>query len=316
MQVCYNSHINQYGSNSQSIFKKGFEKINENLPYANRAYGIIQNFLKGSLVWNHKATKWIRDHQSTVVKTLTILRLLSFFNLISLLSALPKLFQRAMKELVKDRSRMERSLSGLACIVNISEMIGHLGNLSNALLILASQSPIELFVKMTNPIGIFLGSMNSISRVLLIVKINNVYKKFSGICEQSKKAPIRDKTLAFEEIKKFLTDMKITDFSDVALERNKARLLKQLPKEIAREFQALIKLLGADQPEAAEIGKQLNKITHQFHKNINAETGNLVANLIGIIGITLFSLPVAPFMPFLFFLVRELMRLSLMRYVN
>lgn len=279
------------------------------LPYLNRITAATRHGLNASLKLNHHVTAFIRNNEKKVTKAISSLKFLSILNLVSHLSTLPDIFQRAVQEMTRG-NRLEASLATLGCVVNIGEIVDNASTFINASLTLASGAPIEFLTKLAFPLSIGLVMFNTAVKVLTITKTKNLFKQFSEIN--------LDRTQFVDQgqnqLENFLRSFGITEFTMDSLQGNKNLLLKSLPKKIAVELSEIITILSGEAPNTDRLIIHLNKMTALFNKNLNVEWGHLISNILGAIGLALFAMPVAPFLPFAFLFLREMFRLSVQLY--
>lgn len=290
-----------------SSFLKAMESVSKSLPYINRISGLTRHGLNASLQLNHRITEFIRNNDKAVKNAIARLKFLSILNIVSHVLITPTLFRNAV-EAINRGNRIDAAIGTIFVVTNIGDIVDNVATFTSGCLTLASKAPIEFFTKLVPPLGISLLTFNTAVKVLTIIKIKRLFSHFSDINTVQFEAQGRD------ELNRFLRSLGITELTVESLQRNKSLLLKSLPKKIASELSQILDILMQERPNEQTLMRHLEKVGALFKKNLNFEWGNLVANILGLIGLALFALPVAPFLPFAFLFLREILRLSLQLY--
>ncbi|MCE5316258.1 MAG: hypothetical protein LLG04_02710 [Parachlamydia sp.] len=218
------------------------------------------------------------------------------------------------------------ALASLSLALISTDIVDSLATFTNAALATLSKAPVALFSTIGMPIAYALIGMGSASRTIQLVKTYCLFKKFQGqVLTQNmgKRRALEqflEAKLGVTPEEKQLMEGKADKSGELLRlkEKKRAALLRAAPSEVVQEFEKIADLLKGQKTlterEAAALLRSLDKISHLLKKKMVVDAGNLLANIISFIAITLFFFTVPPVVPFIFLAASMIQKISTLAY--
>lgn len=308
-----------------------YQKFEGAWGYCDKSMGVTKHTLNATIRYR------IEDVRLT--KYVTRLKLFSAIGIVVNCFSMRSTAQKVSASFhMRDYEGFGLSVLGLALLVGDS--VDLLATFLNATVLTFSKIPGTFFATITTPLSFGLIIGGSFTRTIKIIKTHTL----KSTLQREVLSKRHGDMIHEESLRTFLTKrLRVTDaekakmisggrapspVADIAVERErelaaflacKKSILKRCSSEkVVEELEKLTVLLesgGLTEEQAREALKTLDRVVALLNKEMIADTGNLVANVISLIGLGLLSLAAGPAsLPFIFLAVSSALKLSLLAY--
>lgn len=303
----------------QHVAQETFKKFDKAWSYAGKSILLTRHVLNATV----RSCRWVAltcgKTTQKIQATILRLKLFSIFSVPLNAAMIPALVNKIWKNMHWGDGK-GTALSTLSCVVVLTDIVDSLSTFTNAILQTFSKEPIAWVSGIGMPLAFSLVGMGSVSR---IVKLSHLFCFLRDV-DRKLLVKLSSERLNQDELKEIFEDFVTSklpehfnwkgELSDEMKQYQDSFLERQTNGKSAKLLGKMIEILkGHDRLEEKQIEEVLNimeEVVDALHLERKLQGWFLAANLVVLIGLSLFYFPVAAVIPFLVLAVSMSMRLG------